>query len=417
MFKIQSVEIKGFWHSKKITATFDDEVNIIIGRNGTGKTTFMNILQSILSVDTEGLFENYFENAHIELKDGSKSRKITVERSEHENFSFPIIKYKISNRNFALPLFGPDETRPHSISLRRRTNEDVQAIKEHLAELVSISSLSVYRLGSDIDPESRDRYARKSASAVDLRLQNLVNRLTQYQLELSNKARLIAADLQRNVLVSLLYTSQDQTLHEIPNHFDETLERQKLTSAYKQLNVSGNDVSKKIQEHTTAVAKIVNQFKSGQRDQPIDIRALDALRTTQNVVRMSLDAESKSDEIFKQANLFTEKLKEFATDKKFEFINGILKVKSPEGISISKLSSGEKQLLILFIETLLQREQPYIFLADEPELSLHIAWQRNIIKAIRELNPNAQVIVATHSPEIAGPHRNNILDIEDLTNG
>lgn len=417
MYKIKSVEIKGFWHTKEITASFDNEVNIIIGRNGTGKTTFMNILQSILSVDTEGLFENYFDMAVIDLRNGSKFRKIYVERVEQNNLPFPLIKYKISNRSFTLPLFGPDESRPHSISLRRRTSEDVQIIKEQLSELVSISSLSVYRLGSDIDPESRDRYVRKGASTVDLRLQSLINRLTQYQLELSNRARLIAAELQRDVLVSLLYTSQDQNFPKIPKEFDEIQERQKLTTAYKQLNVSGVDVSKKIQEHTAAVARTVKQFKDGLKDTPIDIRALDALRTTQNVVRMSLASEEKSDTIFKQANLFTEKLREFVTDKKFEFINGILKIKSPDGISISKLSSGEKQLLILFIETLLQREQPYIFLADEPELSLHIAWQRNIIRAIRELNPSAQVIVATHSPEIAGPHRKNILDIEDLTNG
>ena len=69
MYKIQSVDIKGFWHTKGISASFDEKVNIIIGRNGTGKTTFMNILQSILSVDTEGLFENYFDVATIELKD------------------------------------------------------------------------------------------------------------------------------------------------------------------------------------------------------------------------------------------------------------------------------------------------------------------------------------------------------------
>lgn len=417
MYKIQSVDIKGFWHTKGISASFDEKVNIIIGRNGTGKTTFMNILQSILSVDTEGLFENYFDVATIELKDGSKTRKVTVERFEQENVPFPLVKYKISNRSFTLPLFGPEEVRPHSISLRRRTSEDVQSIKEQLSELVAISSLSVYRLGSDIDPDSRERYARKSFSAVDLRLQSLINRLTQYQLELSNRARLTAAELQRDVLVSLLYTSQDQSFPRIPKEFDEGQERQKLTAAYRQLGVSGSDVTKKIQEHTSAVARTVKHFNEGPKDQGIDIRAFDALRTTQNVVRMSLAAEAKNEGIFKQANLFTDKLKEFVTDKKFEFVNGILNVKSPDGISISKLSSGEKQLLILFIETLLQREKPYIFLADEPELSLHIAWQRNIIRAIRELNPSAQVIVATHSPEIAGPHRSNILDIEDLTNG
>ncbi|HFW6085601.1 TPA: AAA family ATPase, partial [Salmonella enterica subsp. enterica serovar Enteritidis] len=83
----------------------------------------------------------------------------------------------------------------------------------------------------------------------------------------------------------------------------------------------------------------------------------------------------------------------------------------------SNLSSGEKQLLILFIETLLQQNKPFIYLTDEPELSLHIAWQRKIIPAIKQLNPNAQIIAATHSPEVASKYRNAIFDMEKLVHG
>lgn len=71
-------------------------------------------------------------------------------------------------------------------------------------------------------------------------------------------------------------------------------------------------------------------------------------------------------------------------------------------INSISLSSGEKQLIILLTEALLQKSMPNIFIADEPELSLHIGWQRIIIEKILEMNPMAQIIVATHSPEIAG---------------
>lgn len=83
-------------------------------------------------------------------------------------------------------------------------------------------------------------------------------------------------------------------------------------------------------------------------------------------------------------------------------------------ISLFKLSSGEKQLLILLIETLLQRKERCIFLADEPEISLHIEWQREIISSVLALNPNAQIIVATHSPEIAGKHKSKIIKMNDI---
>ncbi|UXY53569.1 ATP-binding protein [Pseudomonas tohonis] len=89
-------------------------------------------------------------------------------------------------------------------------------------------------------------------------------------------------------------------------------------------------------------------------------------------------------------------------------------ISEPRQLNVTKLSSGEKQLLILFTEALLQKKQPFVFLADEPELSLHIAWQRKIIPAVKSLNPNAQVIVATHSPEVASKYRSSIIDMEDI---
>jgi hypothetical protein len=84
-------------------------------------------------------------------------------------------------------------------------------------------------------------------------------------------------------------------------------------------------------------------------------------------------------------------------------------------IDITSLSSGEKQLFILLAESLLQNKSSQLFITDEPELSLHISWQRIIIEKILEINPNAQIIVATHSPEIAGKFPNNIINMSKIT--
>ena len=84
-------------------------------------------------------------------------------------------------------------------------------------------------------------------------------------------------------------------------------------------------------------------------------------------------------------------------------------------LSLTSLSSGEKQLLILLTESLLQQKQPYVFIADEPELSLHIEWQRNLISSIRKLNPQAQIIFATHAPEIAGNYSSRLINMEKVS--
>jgi ABC-type cobalamin/Fe3+-siderophores transport system ATPase subunit len=123
-------------------------------------------------------------------------------------------------------------------------------------------------------------------------------------------------------------------------------------------------------------------------------------------------------------NKYIDILGKFMRDKSFKFnakgemnifLKNSNKEKEDKRINIKSLSSGEKQLLILFTETLLQFQKPYVFIADEPELSLHIEWQRNLIKSIRLLNPNAQIIFATHAPEIAANAGRRFINMERFT--
>ena len=43
---------------------------------------------------------------------------------------------------------------------------------------------------------------------------------------------------------------------------------------------------------------------------------------------------------------------------------------------------------------------PHLLFMDEPEASLHIEWQQKLIGMIRNLNPNVQLILTTHSPAV-----------------
>ena len=65
-----------------------------------------------------------------------------------------------------------------------------------------------------------------------------------------------------------------------------------------------------------------------------------------------------------------------------------------------QLSSGEKQMLAILLTVLVEDEQPYVLFMDEPEVSLHIEWQKRLIDLIIELNPNMQIILTTHSPAV-----------------
>ena len=71
-----------------------------------------------------------------------------------------------------------------------------------------------------------------------------------------------------------------------------------------------------------------------------------------------------------------------------------------EKLSPYKLSSGEKQILLILLTVVTEDCQPYVLFMDEPEASLHFEWQKRLISMVRELNPNAQILLTTHSPAL-----------------
>ncbi|AWA06978.1 AAA family ATPase [Aeromonas hydrophila] len=78
------------------------------------------------------------------------------------------------------------------------------------------------------------------------------------------------------------------------------------------------------------------------------------------------------------------------------------------------LSEFPKQLLIVLGEALLQEKKPWIYIADEPELSLHVKWQESLVENLRAINPSSQIIFATHSPDVVSIFGNKIFDMENM---
>lgn len=425
MYKLQSVKIDQFWHRFDAGCEFRPDVNIIIGKNGTGKTTFMNILYAVLSVDLDAIASNDFESVTVTLFGGRNKRTVKVTKVDDARYPFLMVEYKISHKKYSVRFVSTDDRRM-AMHYRRRAQEESSEVRKVLSDLVSLSSLSVYRLRGSDDYEVRDRNGTRLVAPVDYRLNELMQRLTHYQLELSQRARLISTKLQKDVLASILYGEEDSKDKGYQLNFDKEVEKRDLISAYSQLNAIDSDVRKKINFHVDSVDETVvawaemnaNLGKDKDPGKGVDFRSLEALRKSRKIIEMSLAAETETTRIFSQLNKFLSIARSFIEEKDFDFEGGNLIVSTKQGaLKLSDLSSGEKQLLILLTEALLQKEAPCIFLADEPELSLHIEWQRMIIPAIVDLNPNAQVIAATHSPEVASKFADAIFDMEDLVDG
>lgn len=85
-------------------------------------------------------------------------------------------------------------------------------------------------------------------------------------------------------------------------------------------------------------------------------------------------------------------------------------------IKLSSLSSGEKQEIVLFYELIFETNSELLLLIDEPEISLHIAWQKKFLNDLLSVveSSKLQVIVATHSPQIISNHWDIQVDLGEL---
>lgn len=87
---------------------------------------------------------------------------------------------------------------------------------------------------------------------------------------------------------------------------------------------------------------------------------------------------------------------------------------SDEKYPISILSSGEKHLLILLTLFVIEGERKHLFMVDEPEISLNIRWQRKLSHLLKDLAPNSEIILASHSPSIVRDYPKSLVELVNV---
>lgn len=85
-------------------------------------------------------------------------------------------------------------------------------------------------------------------------------------------------------------------------------------------------------------------------------------------------------------------------------------------VPLEKLSSGEQHQLVLFFELLFELQKNALILIDEPELSLHVAWQKKFIPDLQRIIALNQfdVLLATHSPQLIGRWEDLVVELGDV---
>ncbi len=133
----------------------------------------------------------------------------------------------------------------------------------------------------------------------------------------------------------------------------------------------------------------------------------------------AIDAHTRAAEVAQIKSRFQDLVDSLFQDTGKTIMRGCNEVRFMQGereIFPYQLSSGEKQMMIILLTVLVEDNEPYVLFMDEPEVSLHVEWQRKLIHNIRLLNPNVQIVLTTHSPAvIMDGWADAVTEVSDIT--
>lgn len=423
---LHRLEVTKLWGYRHLDITFNPDVNILIGPNGSGKTTILDLLRFILTADLFGLRELDFGQAKITLQavDSSTHQTLAVDHNDQG------YQFRISQKTFTIDF---EEFRGRQHFVRRPTppwHLQLREIREELAQLVPAVWLPVSRrlpIHEEEDDELR-RSRHPRLESVDMRLRDLIGDLSKYRLKLGARLSDRYKEFEKRVLEMILYSKQRDKMRELSLELPTEGDKNQITRAFKESGLLDAPMVKRIEEHFTAAKEAIERINAvARKKEEKDYREVfDDLMVIPLIHRTKLMVETAR--ILEQDR---EKL--FAPLRRYEkIVNGFLKQKtirvedtgdlyieallpSPKRLLPDRLSSGEKQILILLTQALLFEDSPVVYVADEPELSLHVRWQENLIQSLRDLGAQIQIILATHSPDIVGSFVDKTIDLEKWT--
>lgn len=426
MYRIDRVEVNGFWGTYDFAVDLYPNVTFFIGPNGTGKTTLINLIAAALLADFATLDRLPFRDLTLILSSPQFDKKPTIEvtKKRLKDRPFDLIEYNIRNRHS-----GPDakfslEENEEQFFLRRVPHPRylldyyrryTSGLPAALEDIISVSWLSIHRTSL----RDRSNEERTFESSVDQKLFDQSHQLIRYFSALNAQKDEEVLNFQRMVFLSLLKVPDPKGSLEEWGADDIAAYKRAMEEIFKELRIPSEQVQHDITIYFDGLARLASKLGS---------RKAFSLNNAEMSIFMGAD---KIRGLVGDWQMLGEKLKSiFAHREKFKsIVNAMLQRKqmeideSNELVFISRsgkkltpqmLSSGEKQLLILLSETLLQRQKPFVFIADEPELSLHVTWQEKLVSSIRELNTSAQIVVATHSPDIVGRMTDHVVRMEQV---
>lgn len=416
---------------------FTTGVNIIIGVNGSGKTAVLNAMAWILSpssvqggVPAAYLLSNLnFDEIEIcyTVPDRETPHKLTATRTEEH----VVIAMEGIQDALTVPIIDTSETPWHVASRSSdeiadyigRILEDQQSnpVLRHLKDLPGPLYLPLDRRWIEERESLSGRRTRRSTTAGHIPTSDVLERAARAHRRERAETFNRNEALRNDILTTMFDATESQASRHVLTLSEVNGLRRRVSTALKNLELNEalektGDVFDRLEGFAKELGGIPwpeNVLRDPKSDRWLDwmVRVSPHAARLQRLMPIIEEYETELVKITKRTTDFLKSVNSFLSDngKRVDFLpESDLVVELPDGqiISSHNLSSGELQLLILFTFLCFSFDAPsqaFPVLVDEPELSLHVAWQKRYVSSISEANPNAQFIIATHSPEIAGP--------------
>ena len=430
---IESFKIEKLWGYRDFALTFNSDVNILIGPNASGKTTVLNLLHSILLLDLPSLLNFNFGRAEIKLRafEGRSIRTVTAKHDATDGLlelgvgrsKFHFDTDAISGRRIPTARYRYETGRivkrppPHHFARGRIKPEELY----ELTHLVPIVWLPVSRR-LPVTEYEEERYTKTAPlESVDVRLEELLEGLSHYYSRLNTRLSERYKEFEHQVLSVILYSKEHDQLKSLAPSLPTAAEKKQLLDAFEAAGLLDEQMQIRIDDHFDAAEEALKRINVGEKVgmNLEDILVVPLIGRTKAMVGHAGKLEEDRENIFASLRHYEKIVNSFLNDKSLngKFVevdeSGNLKIESPGSSDLNwrYLSSGEKQILILLTQALLKVNEPVVYIADEPELSLHVTWQEKLLESLVTLGGQMQVIVATHSPDIAGNFQDKVIDL------